>query len=142
MIANQIYSEYQEIDTQTYKYTMMDHIVDAFKTMDIKSKDINIRIRIIGIDMVDFADETDSDSEIDIPPLPGGRLVIYFSKNIIHLDPAFLQHFKVFLRTLSIDSTDIEYDYENINIGNHIPFNVGERFIESVSRILYSIVYS
>lgn len=125
-----------------YKYTTMDHIVDAFKTMDVKSKDINIRIRIIGIDMIDFADETDSDSEIDIPPLPGGRLVIYFSKNIIHLDPLFLQHLRVFLRTLSIDSTDIEYDYENIIMGNHIPFKVGERFIESVSRILYSIVYS
>lgn len=125
-----------------YKYTTMNHIVDAFKRMDVKSKEITTRIRIINIDIIDFADETDSDSEIDIPPLPGGRLVIYFSKNIIHLDPAFLQHLKVFLRTLSIDSTDIEYDYDNINMGNSIPFNVGELFIESVSRILYSIVYS
>ena len=123
-----------------YKYTTMNHIVDAFKRMDVKSKEITTRIRIINIDIIDFADETDS--EIDIPPMPGGKLIIYFSKNIIHLDPLFLQHLRVFLITLSIDSTDIEYDYDNINMGNSIPFNVGERFIESVSRILYSIVYS
>lgn len=120
----------------------MNTIIDAFKAMDVKSKDINIKIRIIGIDMIDFADETDSDSEIDIPPLPGGRLVIYFSKNIIHLDPAFLHYLKIFLQSINIDSTDIEYDYENITMGNRIPFRVGEQFIESVSRILYSIVYS
>ena len=124
-----------------YKYTTMDHLVNAFKAMDVKPKYRDIRIRIIGIDMVDFADETDSDSDIDISPLPGGRLVIYFSKNIIHLDPAFLQHLREFLESINIDSTDIEYDYNNIIMGNYLPFNVGERFIESVSRILYSIVY-
>lgn len=124
-----------------YKYNTMDHIVEAFKTMDVKSKDILIKIKIIGIDMIDYSDETDSDSETDNPPKPGGRLVIYFNTNIINLHSEFLTHFRAFLYSINIDSTDIEYDYNNIQIGSCIPFNVGEKFLDSVSRILHSIVY-